>query len=168
MKHSDSIETTVTQSAKFAKGRSANNIEFVGVLGIFCTLFLASVFIFDGVFSTFSTSDQIVLASHPVSSVNNVASTNQSNIALVADATLSQAKNGDPAVNSVKSGSTMSENDFRQEAQNIIRRDPESLDMQAANLNTHLNTQAMAMNRTISNEDFRVEAKQVLYRDENQ
>lgn len=158
------IETTVTQPVKFAKGRSANNVEFVGTLGIFCALFLASVFIFDGFFSTFSTSDQIALASHTVSSINDDVSTNQNKIALVTDAKLSKVKNSDSAGNVMKSSSTMNESDFRQEAQNIIRRDPESLDMQAENLNT----QAMTMNRTISNEDFRVEAKHVLYRDENQ
>lgn len=159
MKHSDN------QTAKNLNARPAKPLKFVGVLGAFCVLFLASVFVLDTLFSNMfpstSPSEQIALASDKNSVADELANS-QNQLMQAASINVSKIESHDVQEDVIKNSaaiSDMSESDFRQEAQNIILREADHLNIQAANQN------AIA-NANFSTEDFRVEAKRVLYRDE--
>lgn len=59
----------------------------------------------------------------------------------------------------VQAETAISYGDFRQEAQNILYREPEASV-------SHVNLNTASIEPAISHEDFRVEAKNILYREE--
>ena len=135
------------KTIKPSKGRSLNNVKFISVLSILCILFLASVFIFNYFLST---STQVETVSNTVPVVNNSVSNVQINKTVAASDKHSGTHND---------GITMSESDFRQEAQNTLFRDSER--------KARRQEYATKVNADLSDESFRVEAKKVLYREEN-
>ena len=94
------------------KGRSLNNVKFISVLSILCILFLVSVFIFNYFLSA---STQVATVSNTVPVVNNGVPNNVQINKIVAAS--------DKHLVTQNDGITMSESDFRQEAQNTLFRD---------------------------------------------
>lgn len=135
------------ETIKASKGRSLNNVKFISVLSILCILFLASVFIFNYFLST---STQVATVSNTVPVVDNGVPNVQINKTVAAS---------DKHLETHDDGITMSESDFRQEAQNTLFRDSERKARRQA--------YDMKLNADLSDESFRVEAKKVLYREEN-
>ena len=135
------------KTIKSSKGRSLNNVKFISVLSILCILFLASVFIFNHFLSA---STQVATVSNTVPVVNNSVSNVQINKTVAAS---------DKHLNTQNDGITMSESDFRQEAQNTLFRDSER--------KARRQEYATKVNADLSDESFRVEAKKVLYREED-
>ena len=135
------------KTIKPSKGKSLNNVKFISVLSILCILFLASVFIFNHFLSA---STQVATVSNTVPVVNNSVSNVQINKTVAAS---------DKHLNTQNDGITMSESDFRQEAQNTLFRDSER--------KARRQEYATKVNADLSDESFRVEAKKVLYREED-
>lgn len=135
------------KTIKPSKGRSLNNVKFISVLSILCILFLASVFIFNYFLSA---STQVATVSNTVPVVNNGVPNVQINKTVAAS---------DKHLETYDDGITMSESDFKQEAQNTLFRDSER--------KARRQEYATKVNADLSDESFRVEAKKVLYREEN-
>lgn len=135
------------KTIKPSKGRSLNNVKFISVLSILCILFLASVFVFNHFLSA---STQVATVSNTVPVVNNGVPNVQINKTVAAS---------DKHLETYDDGITMSESDFRQEAQNTLFRDSER--------KARRQEYATKVNADLSDESFRVEAKKVLYREEN-
>ena len=135
------------KTIKSSKGRSLNNVKFISVLSILCILFLASVFVFNHFLST---STQVATVSNTVPVINNGVLNVQINKTVAASDKHLVTQNDDI---------TMSESDFRQEAQNTLFRDSER--------KARRQEYATKVNADLSDESFRVEAKKVLYREEN-
>lgn len=132
------------ETIKASKGRSLNNVKFISIL---CILFLASVFIFNYFLSA---STQVATVSNTVPVVDNGVPNVQINKTVAAS---------DKHLETHDDGITMSESDFRQEAQNTLFRDSER--------KARRQEYAMKVNADLSDESFRVEAKKVLYREED-
>ena len=135
------------KTIKSSKGRSLNNVKFISVLSILCILFLASVFIFNHFLST---STQVATVSNTVPVINNGVLNVQINKTVAAS---------DKHLVTQNDGITMSESNFRQEAQNTLFRDSER--------KARRQEYATKVNADLSDESFRVEAKKVLYREED-
>ena len=135
------------KTIKPSKGRSLNNVKFISVLSILCILFLASVFVFNHFLSA---STQVATVSNTVPVVNNGVPNVQINKTVAAS---------DKHLETHDDAITMSESDFRQEAQNTLFRDSER--------KARRQEYATKVNADLSDESFRVEAKKVLYREED-
>ena len=112
------------ETIKPSKGRSLNNVKFTSVLSILCILFLASVLIFNYFLST---STQVATVSNTAPVVNNGIPNVQINKTVAASDKHLNTQDDRTTINAVfpklKAKSTMSESDFRQEAQNTLFRD---------------------------------------------
>ena len=157
---------TAKSTKKPKKSRSLNYAKFLSVMAIFCAVFLLAVFAFNYLLSKNS---QVPLG------FNSASVAKQMNADLVTDPnsipsfisprdeTKSEKQNGNEqintmnAVNAIKVKTTLSEHDFRQEAQNTLFRDSEKQASQKPDIVTQ---------PKINPQDFKAEAKSILYRDE--
>ena len=158
---------TAKPTKKPRKSRSLNHAKFLSVMAIFCAVFLLAVFAFNYLLSKNS---QVPLG------VNSASVAKQMNADLVTDPnsiptfiaprdeTQNERQNGNEqintmnAINAIKVKTTLSEHDFRQEAQNTLFRDSEKQASQKPDIVTQ---------PKINPQDFKAEAKSILYRDEN-
>ena len=157
---------TAKPTKKSRKSSSLNHAKFLSVMAIFCAVFLLAVFAFNYLLSKNS---QVPLG------FNSASVAKQMNADLVTDPnsipsfisprdeTKNERQNGDEqiktmnAINAIKIKTTLSEHDFRQEAQNTLFRDSEK----QANQKPDIATQP-----EINPQDFKAEAKSILYRDD--
>ena len=157
---------TAKPTKKLRKSRSLNHAKFLSVMAIFCAVFLLAVFAFNYLLSKNS---QVPLG------VNSTSVAKQMNSDLVTDPnsiptfiaprdeTQNERQNGNEqintmnAINAIKVKTTLSEHDFRQEAQNTLFRDSEKQASQKPDIVTQ---------PKINPQDFKAEAKSILYRDE--
>ena len=157
---------TAKPTKKPRKSRSLNHAKFLSVMAIFCAVFLLAVFAFNYLLSKNS---QVPLG------FNSASVAKQMNADLVTDPnsiptfiaprdeTQNERQNGDEqintmkAINAIKVKTTLSEHDFRQEAQNTLFRDSEKQASQKPDIVTQ---------PEINPQDFKAEAKSILYRDE--
>ena len=157
---------TAKPTKKPRKSRSLNHAKFLSVMAIFCAVFLLAVFAFNYLLSKNS---QVPLG------VNSTSVAKQMNSDLVTDPnsiptfiaprdeTQNERQNGNEqintmnAINAIKVKTTLSEHDFRQEAQNTLFRDSEKQASQKPDIVTQ---------PEINPQDFKAEAKSILYRDE--
>ena len=157
---------TAKPTKKPRKSRSLNHAKFLSVMAIFCAVFLLAVFAFNYLLSKNS---QVPLG------VNSTSVAKQMNSDLVTDPnsiptfiaprdeTQNERQNGNEqintmnAINAIKVKTTLSEHDFRQEAQNTLFRDSEKQASQKPDIVTQ---------PKINPQDFKAEAKSILYRDE--
>lgn len=157
---------TAIPTKKPRKISSLNHAKFLSVMAIFCAVFLLAVFAFNYLLSKNS---QVPLG------VNSASVAKQMNADLVTDPnsipsfiaprdeTQNERQNGDEqintmnAINAIKVKTTLSEHDFRQEAQNTLFRDSEKQASQKPDIVTQ---------PEINPQDFKAEAKSILYRDE--
>ena len=157
---------TAKPTKKPRKSRSLNHAKFLSVMAIFCAVFLLAVFAFNYLLSKNS---QVPLG------VNSASVAKQMNADLVTDPnsiptfiaprdeTQNERQNGNEqintmnAINAIKVKTTLSEHDFRQEAQNTLFRDSEKQASQKPDITTQ---------PEINPQDFKAEAKSILYRDE--
>ena len=148
------------------KSSSLNHAKFLSVMAIFCAVFLLAVFAFNYLLSKNS---QVPLG------FNSASVAKQMNADLVTDPnsiptfiaprdeTQNERQNGNEqintmnAINAIKVKTTLSEHDFRQEAQNTLFRDSEKQASQKPDIVTQ---------PEINPQDFKAEAKSILYRDE--
>ena len=157
---------TAKSTKKPRKSSSLNHAKFLSVMAIFCAVFLLAVFAFNYLLSKNS---QVPLG------VNSASVAKQMNADLVTDPnsiptfiaprdeTKNERQNGNEqintmkAINAIKVKTTLSEHDFRQEAQNTLFRDSEKQASQKPDIATQ---------PEINPQDFKAEAKSILYRDE--
>ena len=157
---------TAKPTKKPRKSRSLNHAKFLSVMAIFCAVFLLAVFAFNYLLSKNS---QVPLG------FNSASVAKQMNTNLVTDPnsiptfiaprdeTKNERQNGNEqintmnAINAIKVKTTLSEHDFRQEAQNTLFRDSEKQASQKPDIVTQ---------PKINPQDFKAEAKSILYRDE--
>ena len=157
---------TAIPTKKPRKISSLNHAKFLSVMAIFCAVFLLAVFAFNYLLSKNS---QVPLG------VNSASVAKQMNADLVTDPnsiptfiaprdeTQNERQNGNEqintmnAINAIKVKTTLSEHDFRQEAQNTLFRDSEKQASQKPDIVTQ---------PEINPQDFKAEAKSILYRDE--
>ena len=157
---------TAKPTKKPRKSRSLNHAKFLSVMAIFCAVFLLAVFAFNYLLSKNS---QVPLG------FNSASVAKQMNADLVTDPnsiptfiaprdeTQNERQNGNEqintmnAINAIKVKTTLSEHDFRQEAQNTLFRDSEKQASQKPDIVTQ---------PKINPQDFKAEAKSILYRDE--
>ena len=157
---------TAKPTKKSRKSSSLNHAKFLSVMAIFCAVFLFAVFAFNYLLSKNS---QVPLG------FNSASVAKQMNADLVTDPnsiptfiaprdeTQNERQNGDEqintmnAINAIKVKTTLSEHDFRQEAQNTLFRDSEKQASQKPDIATQ---------PEINPQDFKAEAKSILYRDE--
>ena len=157
---------TAKSTKKPRKSSSLNHAKFLSVMAIFCAVFLFAVFAFNYLLSKNS---QVPLG------FNSASVAKQMNADLVTDPnsipsfisprdeTQNERQNGDEqintmnAINAIKVKTTLSEHDFRQEAQNTLFRDSEKQASQKPDIVTQ---------PEINPQDFKAEAKSILYRDE--
>ena len=157
---------TAKSTKKPRKSSSLNHAKFLSVMAIFCAVFLLAVFAFNYLLSKNS---QVPLG------VNSASVAKQMNADLVTDPnsiptfiaprdeTQNERQNGNEqintmnAINAIKVKTTLSEHDFRQEAQNTLFRDSEKQASQKPDIATQ---------PEINPQDFKAEAKSILYRDE--
>lgn len=157
---------TAKPTKKPRKSSSLNHAKFLSIMAIFCAVFLLAVFAFNYLLSKNS---QVPLG------VNSASVAKQMNADLVTDPnsiptfiaprdeTKNERQNGNEqintmkAINAIKVKTTLSEHDFRQEAQNTLFRDSEKQASQKPDIATQ---------PEINPQDFKAEAKSILYRDE--
>jgi hypothetical protein len=154
---------TAKPTKKPRKSSSLNHAKFLNVMAIFCAVFLLAVFAFNYLLSKNS---QVPLG------VNSASVAKQMNSDLVTDPnsiptfiaprdeTQNERQNGNEqinTINAIKVKTTLSEHDFRQEAQNTLFRDSEKQASQKPDIVTQ---------QEINPQDFKAEAKSILYRDE--
>ena len=157
---------TAKSTKKPRKSSSLNHAKFLSVMAIFCAVFLLAVFAFNYLLSKNS---QVPLG------FNSASVAKQMNADLVTDPnsiptfiaprdeTQNERQNGNEqintmnAINAIKVKTTLSEHDFRQEAQNTLFRDSEKQASQKPDIVTQ---------PKINPQDFKAEAKSILYRDE--
>ena len=157
---------TAKPTKKPRKSNSLNHAKFLSVMAIFCAVFLLAVFAFNYLLSKNS---QVPLG------FNSASVAKQMNADLVTDPnsipsfisprdeTKNERQNGNEqintmnAINAIKVKTTLSEHDFRQEAQNTLFRDSEKQASQKPDIVTQ---------PKINPQDFKAEAKSILYRDE--
>ena len=157
---------TAKSTKKPRKSSSLNHAKFLSVMAIFCAVFLLAVFAFNYLLSKNS---QVPLG------FNSASVAKQMNADLVTDPnsipsfisprdeTKNERQNGNEqiktmnAINAIKVKTTLSEHDFRQEAQNTLFRDLEKQASQKPDIATQ---------PEINPQDFKAEAKSILYRDD--
>lgn len=154
---------TAIPTKKPRKISSLNHAKFLSVMAIFCAVFLLAVFAFNYLLSKNS---QVPLG------VNSASVAKQMNADLVTDPnsiptfiaprdeTKNERQNGNEqinTINAIKVKTTLSEHDFKQEAQNTLFRDSQKQASQKPDIATQ---------PEINPQDFKAEAKSILYRDE--
>lgn len=157
---------TAKPTKKPRKSSSLNHAKFLSVMAIFCAVFLLAVFAFNYLLSK---NPQVPLG------FNSASVAKQMNADLVTDPnsiptfiaprdeTQNERQNGNEqintmnAINAIKVKTTLSEHDFRQEAENTLFRDSEKQASQKPDIATQ---------PEINPQDFKAEAKSILYRDE--
>ena len=154
---------TAIPTKKPRKISSLNHAKFLSVMAIFCAVFLLAVFAFNYLLSKNS---QVPLG------VNSASVAKQMNADLVTDPnsiptfiaprdeTKNERQNGNEQINTMKAikvKTTLSEHDFKQEAQNTLFRDSQKQASQKPDIATQ---------PEINPQDFKAEAKSILYRDE--
>ena len=168
---------TAKPTKKPRKISSLNYAKFLSVMVIFCAVFLFAVFAFNYLLSKNS---QVSLGFNSASVAQNTAAAKQMNTNLAnadiktdpnsipsfispRDETKSEKQNGNEqintmnAINAIKVKTTLSEHDFRQEAQNTLLRDSEKQASQKPDIATQ---------PEINPQDFKAEAKSILYRED--
>ena len=157
---------TAKSTKKPRKSSSLNHAKFLSVMAIFCAVFLLAVFAFNYLLSKNS---QVPLGFNSASvakQMNSDLVTDPNSISSFIsprDETKNERQNGNEqiktmnAINAIKIKTTLSEHDFRQEAQNTLFLDSEK----QANQKPDIATQP-----EINPQDFNAEAKSILYRDE--
>ena len=165
---------TAKSTKKPRKSSSLNHAKFLSVMAIFCAVFLLAVFAFNYLLSKNS---QVPLGFNSASVAQNTASAKQMNTNLAnadlatdpnsipsfispQDETKNERQNGNEQINTMNAmnvKTTLSEHDFRQEAQNTLFRDSEKQASQKPDIATQ---------PEINPQDFKAEAKSILYRDE--
>ena len=157
---------TAKPTKKPRKSSSLNHAKFLSAMAIFCAVFLLAVFAFNYLLSKNS---QVPLGFNSASVAKQMTAdlvTDPNSIpTFIAprDETQNERQNGNEqintmkAINAIKVKTTLSEHDFRQEAQNTLFRDSEKQASQKPDIATQ---------PEINPQDFKAEAKSILYRDE--
>ena len=143
-----------TDTAKLAKGSLLSHVKWFAIVGV---LLLMTIFVSARFFSTIPQTS-MVSVHLPVT-----VATHQINETAADSSPLVEVKNNHIKANveakHAQAKNAISYGDFRQEAQNILYREPEA-SVSRVNLN------AASIEPAISHENFRVEAKNILYREE--
>lgn len=156
----DSKPQVSIDAAQTNKSRSFNNAKFLSVIIISCAVFLLAVFAFDYLLAKNS---NISLATDSVSAnqVNATAAPNPNSINQSIE-TQNEMQNSDGEIGMIKVKTMLSEDDFKQVAQNTLFRDSDSHDLESNSARFVVISQP-----TMDQQDFRVEAKNILYREED-
>ena len=143
-----------TDTAKLAKGSLLSHVKWFAIVGV---LLLMTIFVSARFFSTIPQTS-MVSVHLPVT-----VATHQINETVADSSPLVEVKNNHIKANVeakyAQAETAISYGDFRQEAQNILYREPEASV-------SHVNLNTASIEPAISHEDFRVEAKNILYREE--
>lgn len=143
-----------TDTAKLAKGRLLSHVKWFAIVGVFL---LMAILVSARFFSTIPQTS-MVSVHLPVT-----VATHQINETVADSSPLVEVKNNHIKANveakHAQTETAISYGDFRQEAQNILYREPEASV-------SHVNLSTASIEPAISHEDFRVEAKNILYREE--
>ena len=143
-----------TDTAKLEKGSLLSHVKWFAIVGV---LLLMTIFVSARFFSTIPQTS-MVSVHLPVT-----VATHQINEAVADSSPLVEVKNNHIKANVeakyAQAETAISYGDFRQEAQNILYREPEASV-------SHVNLNTASIEPAISHEDFRVEAKNILYREE--
>ena len=143
-----------TDTAKLAKGSLLSHVKWFAIVGV---LFLTTIFVSARFFSTIPQTS-MVSVHLPVT-----VATHQINETVADSSPLVEVKNNHIKANVeakyAQAETAISYGDFRQEAQNILYREPEASV-------SHINLSTASIEPAISHEDFRIEAKNILYREE--
>ena len=143
-----------TDTAKLAKDSLLSHVKWFAIVGV---LLLMTIFVSARFFSTIPQTS-MVSVHLPVT-----VATHQINEAAADKSQLAEVKNNHNQANveakHAQAETAISYGDFRQEAQNILYREPEASV-------SHVNLSTASIEPDISHEDFRVEAKNILYREE--
>lgn len=143
-----------TDTAKLAKGSLLSHVKWFAIVGV---LLLMTIFVSARFFSTIPQTS-MVSVHLPVT-----VATHQINETAADSSQLAKVKNNHNQANveakHAQAKNAISYGDFRQEAQNILYREPEASV-------SHVNLNTASIEPAISHEDFRVEAKNILYREE--
>ena len=143
-----------TDTAKLAKGSLLSHVKWFAIVGV---LFLTTIFVSARFFSTIPQTS-MVSVHLPVT-----VATHQINETVADSSPLVEVKNNHIKANVeakyAQAETAISYGDFRQEAQNILYREPEASV-------SHVNLNTASIEPAISHEDFRIEAKNILYREE--
>lgn len=143
-----------TDTAKLAKGSLLSHVKWFAIVGV---LLLMTIFVSARFFSTIPQTS-MVSVHLPVT-----VATHQINETVADSSPLVEVKNNHIKANVeakyAQAETAISYGDFRQEAQNILYREPEASV-------SHINLSTASIEPAISHEDFRIEAKNILYREE--
>ena len=143
-----------TDTAKLEKGSLLSHVKWFAIVGV---LLLMTIFVSARFFSTIPQTS-MVSVHLPVT-----VATHQINETVADSSPLVEVKNNHIKANVeakyAQAETAISYGDFRQEAQNILYREPEASV-------SHVNLNTASIEPAISHEDFRVEAKNILYREE--
>lgn len=143
-----------TNTAKLAKDSLLSHVKWFAIVGV---LLLMAIFVSARFFSTIPQTSMVSVH------VPVTVATHQINETAADSSQLAKVKNNHNQANveakHTQVETAISYGDFRQEAQNILYREPEA-SVSRVNLN------AASIEPAISHENFRVEAKNILYREE--
>ena len=143
-----------TDTAKLEKGSLLSHVKWFAIVGV---LLLMTIFVSARFFSTIPQTS-MVSVHLPVT-----VATHQINETVADSSPLVEVKNNHIKANVeakyAQAETAISYGDFRQEAQNILYREPEASV-------SHINLSTASIEPAISHEDFRIEAKNILYREE--
>ena len=168
----ESTPSFSTDTAKPTKGRSLHNAKFLSVISIFCAAFLLAVFASNHLLSKKS---QISLETNSTAISENTVSANQMKIAVAATKpnfipksieTPNETQNAYRQVDTMAVKMSLSESDFKQEAQNTLFRDSEENRGHLLAIQTNHRPDT-TIQQDINQEEFGVEAKNILYREED-
>ena len=165
----DSKPQVSIDAAQTNKSRSFNNAKFLSVIIISCAVFLLAVFAFDYLLAknsnislaTDSVSASFVKDKVSANQVNATAAPNPKSITQFIE-TQNEMQNTDGEIGMIKVKTMLSEDDFKQVAQNTLFRDSDSHDLESNSARLVVISQP-----TMDQQDFRVEAKNILYREED-
>ena len=157
-------------AAKINKSRSSNNAKFLSVISIFCAAFLLAVFAFNYLLSKKS---QITLETNSTAVAENTVAANQMKIAAAKPdfipksiETPNETQNAYRQIDTMTVKMSLSESDFKQEAQNTLFRDSEENRGHLLTIKANHRPDT-TIQQDISQEEFGVEAKNILYREED-
>ena len=154
---------TAKPTKKPRKSSSLNHAKFLSVMAIFCAVFLLAVFAFNYLLSKNSQVPLGVNSASVAKQMNADIKTDPNSIPTFispGDETKNERQNGNEqinTINAIKVKTTLSEHDFRQEAQNTLFRDLEKQASQKPDIATQ---------PEINLQDFKAEAKSILHREE--
>ena len=165
----DSKPHVSIDAAQTNKSRSFNNAKFLSVIITFCAVFLLAVIAFDYLLAknpnislaTDSLSASFVKDKVSANQVNATAAPNPKSITQSIE-TQNEMQNTDGEIGMIKVKTMLSEDDFKQVAQNTLFRDSDSHDLESNSARLVVISQP-----TMDQQDFRVEAKNILYREED-